>query len=396
MKYKFPKILHLNEVKNVVDGVDGFCISEKEYGYVINYVSLGTQIFPDIIEGSDDYHNNIIRRECRGIMFDLDGYVISRPLHKFFNVNEREETQISKIDLFKPHVILEKLDGSLIRTIPLQDGYRLGTKAGITDISMQAEVFVSENQNYHELISALVKLKITPMFEWCSRKQRIVIDYPKDRLVFIAARYLKSGEYISYDQIIQWGREFNVDVVRQYPGTVTSMENLVAETRELKGQEGWVIRWSDGHCAKIKADEYISIHKAKDSILREKNLINLLISGTIDDVKPYLLESDKDNVERYETLFWQGLNNTSREWNDLYVMIRQKYKNDRKAFAIEMAPSLSNGAKRAIFKAWTDNSIDFMQYLLEFIKENISSQPRVDSIRHLWGNHSYNINQYDE
>ncbi len=40
--------------------------------------------------------------ECRGITFDKTGAVVSRPLHKFFNIGEREETQ--------PHKLLSRTD----------------------------------------------------------------------------------------------------------------------------------------------------------------------------------------------------------------------------------------------------------------------------------------------
>lgn len=37
--------------------------------------------------------------------------MLARRLHKFFNINEMDETAENKIDLSKPHYILEKADG---------------------------------------------------------------------------------------------------------------------------------------------------------------------------------------------------------------------------------------------------------------------------------------------
>jgi hypothetical protein len=64
-----------------------------------------------------------IRRECRGLLFYPDGRIMSRRLHKFFNVNERDETQVHRIDLGQPHVILEKLDGCLAADTLVQTPY---------------------------------------------------------------------------------------------------------------------------------------------------------------------------------------------------------------------------------------------------------------------------------
>jgi len=37
--------------------------------------------------------------------------VISRRLHKFFNIGELPETESERVDISRPHVILEKMDG---------------------------------------------------------------------------------------------------------------------------------------------------------------------------------------------------------------------------------------------------------------------------------------------
>lgn len=180
MKYKFPHLNHIDEVKSAIDGVEGFIVAERDWGTVINYVQMGNQTFPEVIDVP-----TAIRRECRGLIFDKNGFLVSRPLHKFFNLGERTETLVENVDISQPHVILEKLDGSMIRPFPTADGYRLGTKMGITDVAMQAELWLADNDNYDEFIQLHLDRGQTPIFEWCSRKQRIVIDYPQDRLVLI-------------------------------------------------------------------------------------------------------------------------------------------------------------------------------------------------------------------
>lgn len=53
-------------------------------------------------------------RECRGLIFDEKGKVLSRRFHKFFNVNELAETNESCIDISRPHILTEKVDGYFI------------------------------------------------------------------------------------------------------------------------------------------------------------------------------------------------------------------------------------------------------------------------------------------
>jgi len=140
MRYQFPVIRHISDVLPHIEGRDEFVVAEREGYTVINYVVAMADTFN--MSGSDDL-TGAIRREGRGLIFDRDGNLMSRPFHKFFNVNEREETQTHVVDMSQPHVIMEKMDGSMIRPI-LVDGYlRLATKMGVTDVAMQAETWLA-------------------------------------------------------------------------------------------------------------------------------------------------------------------------------------------------------------------------------------------------------------
>jgi RNA ligase len=199
MHYQFPYIEHIDQVLPYIQGAPEFVVVDKLNYKVINYVLAGGTTFPPI-NGSNDIAA-IVRRECRGLIFSPDGWVISRRLHKFFNVNERAETETRKIDFSHPHRVTEKLDGSMITAIPMPDGtYRLGTKMGVTDVAMQAEAWLADNRNYHHAIEDSLLREATLIFEWCSRQQRIVVDYPQDRLVLIAIRDLYTGRYTEYEK----------------------------------------------------------------------------------------------------------------------------------------------------------------------------------------------------
>ena len=193
MKYKFPDIRTIDDVLPHIEGRSEFIVAEREFGTVINYVVSMADTFD--MTGPDDI-GGAIRRECRGIIFDQEGNLMSRPFHKFFNISEKEETQIHAINMSQPHVIMEKMDGSMIRPIWLYGRLRLATKMGVTDVSMQAEVFVAENPRYMDFAKWCISNEITPIFEWVSNQQRIVLDYPKDDLILIAARHMITGEYI--------------------------------------------------------------------------------------------------------------------------------------------------------------------------------------------------------
>ena len=195
MKYNFPVINHINDVLPVVEGHKEFVVAVRESFTIINYVVMTPDTFPPVTDEA-----SAIRRECRGITFcNETGKVISRPAHKFFNVSEREETSIQNIDISEDHIILDKLDGSFIRPFRTNDGImRVGTKMGETDVAALAKPFF-DRPEYKEMAEWCADKDMTPVFEFCSRKNRVVLDYgSEDQMTLLFIRHNISGEYIKY------------------------------------------------------------------------------------------------------------------------------------------------------------------------------------------------------
>ena len=71
--------------------------------------------------------------------------------------------------------------------------------------------------------------------------------------------------------------------------------------------EGFVIRMNNGHMFKIKTNEYVAIHKAKEQILSDRLIIKMMYDNTIDDVYSKLDENDRKHVssviDEYNKLF---------------------------------------------------------------------------------------------
>ncbi len=108
LNYQFPVIKNIDDVLPHIEGRKEFRVLEKDGYSVINYaVAFDTTFEWD----HNDPVGSAVRRECRGLVFNQDGGIISRPYNKFFNVGEKEETQLNKVNLYEPHIVLEKLDG---------------------------------------------------------------------------------------------------------------------------------------------------------------------------------------------------------------------------------------------------------------------------------------------
>lgn len=412
MDYQFPRIEHLDDVLPAIEGRDEFIVAEREWGTVVNYMVSMADTFPPVsndgywcpgckqpmseTEGCgsqrcpDPVSLAAIRRECRGILFYPDGRIMARRLHKFFNVNERDETADHRIDLSKPHVILEKLDGSMITPVFTAAGIRWGTKMGITEVSMQAEEFVAQNPIYQKMAEQCREGGQTPIFEWCSRKQRIVVDYPEDRLILVAIRDNVTGEYLAYPYLQFIGEQFEIDVVKAYAGTAANMEHLIAETRASEGIEGWIIRFDDGQMLKVKGDWYVRIHKTKDNLTHEKNVVDLIINEKIDDVKPFMLDEDRKRVEQFESEFWQGVDKVVYKYDRYWDMVQNSVP-DRKTYALNWMPTIQDNdpfAPQFVFGKYGGK--DSRQMVLDQIRKNTGTQTKIDSVRNMWNGARWN------
>lgn len=353
MKYQFPEIRHIDDVLPHIEGCDDIIVADKGAYKVINYVAMSSDLFrpvfttypsPKMVKGRPDIteinHESIMRRECRGLIFDgVTGQLISRPFHKFFNLEEREETLAANVDLSLPHIILSKLDGSMIRPFMTSDGvFRVGTKMGETDIAQEAAKFFYENDDYQKLGFALVSAGFTPIFEYTSPNNRIVIDYGiEPQLVLTAIRDNVSGIYQDYHILQQLGLECNVPVVGFHEIDVVNSDQLSKAVRGMTDIEGFVVRFRDGHMVKLKTDQYVAIHKAKDNLLYERLVVEMILNEKVDDILPYLVETDKQRLLAYQDEFVRKFGVLKYNFvNQAYYLINTS-QNSRKDFAINHA-----------------------------------------------------------
>jgi RNA ligase len=387
MNYDFPHITHINDVLPHIEGRKEFRVLEKEgYNVIIYAVSFEDTFLWD----ENDPIGSAVRRECRGLIFDIGtGNLISRPYHKFFNVGEKEETQLNKINLYEPHVVLEKLDGSMIRPILTPEGFRLATKAGITDVAMNAEVFVADKSHYNTFIRKSIQKGTTPIFEWVSRKNRIVVDYPEDNLILTGMRYNHTGSYLPYVVMKSYATSWNIPVVKAVDGlSIQNIDLFVKQVREWDDGEGIVLRFDTGHMVKVKADDYVLRHRSKDSISQEKNVLQTLLGDAVDDLVPLLTPEDADRLRSFERAFWMGLDEVALEMAELFVEGNKMYP-EKKDFAVEFVQKKVSSLHAPIMYAMKGGK-GSKEVLIEMIGKSLGSQPKIDDARWMFGSINWN------
>jgi RNA ligase len=176
------------------------------------------------------------------------------------------------------------------------------TKAGITDFSIDVAAWVSNHPSYETFARHLHRANRTPIFEWCSLGNRVVIEHKEPRLVLLAIRHTITGEYLSYEAMEDYADHWNLDLVKSCDSAESILE-LMERGRALEGEEGYILRFDNGHMAKIKSEWYLRIHRSKELFVHDRHLANLILTEIADDAKAIMLEEDRKRFEDFETVF---------------------------------------------------------------------------------------------
>lgn len=337
MKNKFPIIETINDVLPHIEGRPEFIVGERDQYIVINYmVSM-----PDTFDiDPQNPLTGLLRRECRGLIFSKDGKLISRPYHKFFNLSEREETQVYNIDFNESHTLMEKLDGSMVRPLifPSDDKIYIGTKMGLSDVAAQTQVwFDAQSDKHHNWTNKMVNDNFTPIFEWTSPNNRIVIQYDTDDMILTGIRENRTGEY--YPLHI-FNCPFNI--VPMYGSLNMPIVSYIEKARKMVGREGDIIRFNNGDMYKLKNDNYVKIHKTKDMIRSNRHVVALMMDNQLDDIFPHLDSIDSERVKKFEKEFWDAISAKVEYITKEADSIISKYSGDRKKIATEELPNIND------------------------------------------------------
>jgi RNA ligase len=356
-------ISHINDVLPYVDGRKDFVVADKGDYKVIDYVFAG-----------EDTFDHPARIECRGIKFAPDGSVLARPLHKFMNIGQTADTQPDKIDFSQPHVIMDKLDGSMIHPAIVGGEVVFMTRMGRTDVALKAERHL--DYAAREACEAVLRDGSTPIFEWTAPDNRIVVRYEESALTLLAVRDNYTGAYWEPDRAagLVW------PLVTHHNPRHTSAADFLAYARAIQGAEGFVVRFDSGLWVKAKGDDYVLKHRAKDSILQEKNILALVLNGGLDDVLPLLGDPDAKAAREYAENVECGIAVTA---NWLWERVANTEDMTQKDFALNAVPALDPVFRPAAFQVRSGaNARDVIRAR---IAANTNSQSQVDANRALHG-----------
>lgn len=355
----FQTIEHIDEIMPHLAGRTDFIVRERAGYTVIDYVYAVPDSFDEPL-----------RRECRGIKFAPDGKLLARPFHKFFNLGEKPETQPGCIDVGLPHVVMDKLDGSMIHPALVGERLAFMTRMGETDVAAAALKYA---EAYAPAVLAFCREQIadglTPIFEYTAPTNRIVVRYHEPALTLLAIRENYTGRYLPL-------RGINTVPVVPHGDAITDLDRFVAAARGLRDVEGYVIRFDNGLMLKLKADDYVLRHKAKDGIGLEKNALRVVLENADDDMLKLLPDDDAAALSKYAAAVRAAIGVSIGRVADVLEAGRAA---DRKTFAVEYAPRLPQFLRSAAFNGYQGGDIG--ENVVKYLLKQAGTGTRIEAIR---------------
>ena len=274
--------------------------------------------------------------EARGITFHTESKeVVCRPFEKFFNLNENELTQESALDLSKGFYVYDKLDGSMITPVLLSDEtIRLKTKKSFYSDVAKLATAEADNKFLDFCKHIITRYNATPIFEFISPKNRIVIKYPEDQYPFVllAIRDMESGQYMHISDVVRIAAEWDMWTTNHsVQFSLSNLDTIKEELSDIQDFEGYVIELeSTGQRVKMKSDWYMRNHRVTE--ITERGLAEMVCDETLDDILPMIKELQLDD-KKLNDIIDRVINdfNQINQTIDLFDYTID----DRKAFAIQ-------------------------------------------------------------
>lgn len=318
--YKFPVIRHIDDLLEHVAHLTYLAENEKPNGTrVISYIHTDADSFANEWE-----------RECRGITFSKEGHILSRTLHKFFNLGEREAYQINNLDFKKVKAIFPKLDGSMISTYKLEGVVVPKSKnSEESDVALAARAYIQARSEYIRFCSDMADRGLTPTFEYTSPENRIVLKYDQEDLTLLQIRENVSGKYLDIHEL---SKGYDITVLDKAYEEATSFEDLCEMLLGMKDIEGVIVMFEDGDMVKIKTEWYVKLHHSV-TFKRYRDIARLVLNESLDDFRGLLA------IQQYDAIDFDVLDDIERtihkEISEMRSEIEEKAVEVKEMFTVD-------------------------------------------------------------
>ncbi len=263
---------------------------------------------------------------CRGLIVDTRCWEVAAwPFAKFFNVNERPETQVEALPQ-ESFAVFDKLDGSLGVLFRGPEGLAVASRGSFTSEQAQrGSAMLRELRGLDEIPDSL-----TLLFEVIYPENKSVLRYDFAGLVLLAAFDRFTGAELAWSEAAAWAARLGCRTPKVYPfGTLPEvLESRAGLPAEV---EGYVVRFASGLRVKLKGDAYLTLHRLVWG-LSEKRVLEALADGSYADLLREVPEEFRGEVEAMAAGFHEKAAAVRREAEVLFAQTPRDA--DRKTFAL--------------------------------------------------------------
>jgi hypothetical protein len=341
--------------------VDPLVLNESMGMLLIRYGDLGIDW---------DAYNGLYQ-ECRSVVIDvLTDELILVPFRKFFNIGEREETQLAvvqqKMENSSRIEITDKIDGSMCSARWYKGDFILsGSRALEAEKSFRLENYYRWMSQHEQAVQMLKDYSdYTFVFEGVFPDDMHVVRYDESMtgLHLLGMRRVYDGKELPYYKVVEVAEKYAVPHVKIFNITFEeAYQDALNNGRKADEGEGYVID-VDGQKYKLKYNDYVKIHKAICKMVSPNAIIAAIRDGYWDDFyskiplayQPQAKEV-ADNVYKYIEVF----NSYVVKWYESDDLVNSR--DDRKTFMIAVDRIVPQQYRGAVRSKYLMKDIDYLK-----------------------------------
>lgn len=258
------------------------------------------------------------KRFRSAIVRKSDGKVISQGFRKFTNFHEQPDFEPWNPEWqFKA---LKKVDGALLIVSFFKNKWLVRTRetvdARIHQTGNEIDTFMETHRKFFDNASNVLGEKCTVLFEHTSPRNRIVLNEsisPKLWLLNIVDN--ETGLYWHHLEVDKFAEQFELERPTYFE--FKNIEECIQDVKNWKGSEGVVIISPDNNTLKkIKAEEYLKLHRLKSELTIDTLLNLFIVSKDIQSIKKRLeemfdfeiIKTAFDDLDKIQECYQQYLN----------------------------------------------------------------------------------------
>lgn len=324
---------------------------------------------------------NLLTENSRGILFSYPNLeVVSLPFQKFYNANERADTQIHALNHQQDSYVMEKLDGTMIHLFEVNGKLYSSTRGSAGEYYFNDKAMTFVNQAKYSEILHCVQSGYTPIFEILLKEgdeYGQTVSYPDDDLRLIAIRHRETGAYVHPKELASIAKSFGLTSAKFYNGKV--LFHILAEQETIQNQEGWVVYYKNGMMVKVKGEEYLKLNRNENAEVRltahgyliEQTIYQWMLEDVADD-QLSAIKSDELRKEldmKHERI----VQSLEAYITELHSLFKHFYSEDRKTFALALKgdKSIDKTTFGLLFEIYKGNTIGIQNITWDVIENKM-------------------------